>query len=279
MIVSHQDGELALGFRCDASGRTHMAWRRQRFPLRTTVPFYLDSGDPGMAFVYVQNPTGGMFAGDRLATEVVAERGARVHLTTQSATKLYRMESGGAVQDLAFRLHDGAFVEHVPDPLIPQAGARFRQRIAVELGHGATFLATEVVAPGRRARGERFAYRSLLLSTEVRRAGRELCADTLLLEPQRRSPALPGLLGRHDYLASLLVVAPEHDAERLSARLDRALQARSDVLGAAGALPGGSGALVRVLAEGALAVRRALAAAWGVTRAELFDLPLPAVRK
>ena len=83
------------------------------------MPFYLDAADPDMAFVYVQNPTGGVFAGDRLLTSVTADAGARVHLTTQSATKLYRMDGGEARQELRFELAPGAYVENMPDAADP----------------------------------------------------------------------------------------------------------------------------------------------------------------
>lgn len=244
-----------------------------------TVPFYLDPADPEMAFVYVQNPTGGVFAGDRLATSVAAGEDVRVHLTTQSATKLYRMDGGEAIQDLRFELEPGAYVEHVPDPLIPQAGARFRQRTLVEVAPGASFLATEAVAPGRRARGERFAYELLELRTEARRAGRALCVDVIRLEPSRSDPLRAGVLGARDYLVTLLAVAPEHDAEALARRLDDALAAEPGVLGAAGVLPRAAGAFARALAGGPLDARQALRAAWGAARAELAGLPLPEVRK
>ena len=138
------------------------------------MPFHLDAGAPDMAFVYVQNPTGGVFAGDRLGSRVTAERGARVHLTTQSATKLYRMEDGGeAHQDVRIVVGEGAYVEHVPDPLIPQAGARYRQRTAIELARAPRASTRRRVAPGRRAGGERFAYELVELGTDgaARRAG------------------------------------------------------------------------------------------------------------
>lgn len=279
MTAGHQDGLLELRFRRDGRGRSSLGAHRQRFPLRITVPFYLDRADPGMAFVYVQNPTGGVFAGDRLRTRLAAGAGARVHLTTQSATKLYRMDGGEACQDLHFALEPGAYVEHVPDPLIPQAGARLRQRTVVDVAPDAAFVATEVVAPGRRARGERFAYERLELRTDVRRDGRELCVDLLRLAPDRGDPLRPGVLGGRDYLVTLLAVAPERDAELLTRRLDAALAGEPGVLGAAGALPDGAGALARVLAPGPLDARRALRTAWGAARAELAGLPLPDVRK
>ena len=72
-----QAGLLHLAFGRDWRGRSSLRAHRQRFPLRTTQPFYLDPALPEMAFVYVQNPTGGVFAGDRLVVDVVADAGVR----------------------------------------------------------------------------------------------------------------------------------------------------------------------------------------------------------
>jgi urease accessory protein len=277
--TTHQDGLLALRLRCDSRRRTVLAERRQRFPLRMTVPMYLDAGDRGMAFVYVQNPTGGVYAGDRLHTSVVAEPGARVHLTTQSATKICRMEGGEAVQEMRVDVGRGAYVEYVPDPIIPQAGARLIQDTVVELGEGGVFLAAETLSPGRRARGERFAYDRIRLRLEARRDGRELCVDTMELVPSRRAPDARGMLGARDYLVSLVVLCPERDTTRLAAVLDAGLDGRADLLGAADELPKGSGAVVRILAGSAMAAREALLGAWATARAEVLDLALPAIRK
>jgi urease accessory protein len=276
---AHQDGLLELAFRRDGRGRSALSERRQRFPLRMTAPLYIDPADRGMAFVYAQNPTGGVFAGDRLRTTVTATDGTRVHLTTQSATKLYRCEAGEATQSLEFHVAPGAYVEHVPDPLIPHAGARFSQRLVANVAPGGAFLTAETVAPGRRAHDESVAYGALGLHTEVRRNGRELCVDRLVLEPGRSDPRTPGVLGTAEYLVTLLAVAPERQATRLAEALDEALAANADIEGAAGELPNGAGAFARVLAADSLAARRALRLAWSVAREALAALPLPPLRK
>jgi urease accessory protein len=232
-----------------------------------------------MAFVYAQNPTGGVFAGDRLRTTVSATDGTRVHLTTQSATKLYRCEAGDAVQSLEFHVGPDAYVEHVPDTLIPHAGARFSQRLVANVAPGGAFLAVETVAPGRRAHGESVAYEALALHTVVRRDGRELCVDRLVLEPGRSDPRTPGVLGTAEYLVTLLAVAPERQAAPLAEALDEALAAEAGIAGAAGELPNGAGVFARVLAADSLAARRALRLAWSTAREGLVALPLPPVRK
>ena len=47
-------------------------------------------------------------------TRVTAENGARVHITSQSATKLYRSEGADATQEVWFELGEGAYVESLP---------------------------------------------------------------------------------------------------------------------------------------------------------------------
>lgn len=272
-------GELHLGMVRDPNGRTVLRGRRQRFPLRTTVPFHLDERATDMAFVYVQNPTGGVFGGDRLRTVLKCGPGARVHLTTQSATKIYRSRGAPARHELRLQLSEGAYVEHIPDTLIPQAGADYQQITHVELAHGAVLITAETLAPGRVGRGERFAYRRLVLETFACRDGEELFAERLRLEPARVRPDGPGMLGDWDYLVSLTVLAPEQDGAALADAMDAELATLSDVRGAAGELPRGAGVFVRVLARDAVSAAEVIWCAWTVARLCLLGVPPPVRRK
>ena len=280
MTLPGSSGLLELELANDHGGRTCLVRRAQRFPLRLTVPLYLDAGDEGMAFLYVQNPTGGVFAEDRLDMSVEVGPGARAHLTTTSATKVYRMEQGRAESCLDLTLAEGSYLEVVPEPLIPQAGSRLSQEVKATLAAGAGLVATEIVSPGRVARGELFAYDGLTLRTTLADPdGRELCTDLVLLEPDERSPARRGLLGRRPYLASVLVAAPGRDADELAAALDAAVRDIPGTLAGAGALPNGAGALARILAATGGAARAGLDAAWGAARGALLGRALPPRRK
>ncbi len=205
-------GVLELVADVAPDGRTYLSRRRQRFPLRLTVPLYLDPGCPQMAFLYVQNPTGGMFADDDLQLSLRARSGACAHLTTQAATKIYAAREGCARNQVELAVERSAFVEYVPDVLIPHAGARLEQELVADVDPGGTLIATELIAPGRVAHDEAFEYASLSLTTRVRVDGREVAVDSLVLSPGRCDPRGPGILGRHRYLGSLFVVAPDEDA-------------------------------------------------------------------
>lgn len=279
MSESHQHGLLTLRLDCDSTRRTRLVGREQRFPLRTTVPLYLDPSDPGLAFIYVQNPTGGVFAGDRLDTRLAVGEGARVQLTTQSATKLYRMDGDQARQEFDFDLAERSYLEYLPDPVIPQRGSQLSQRMNVEVGPHATLIATEIVGPGRLARGERFRYDRLAFDTAVFRDGKPLCVDASVLEPARRRPDRHGIFGTWNYLGTLLVVSPERAPEDLGDRLNAQLPHAEGVTGAAGPLPHRAGAVARILAHRAPAIRRELARAVSTARQEILGYPLPSLRK
>lgn len=277
---SHSDGVLDVELAVGPRGRTYIERRAQRFPLRLTTPLYIDAGDPGMAFLYVQNPTGGVFAGDRLRVSVHAGAGTRTHLTTTAATKISRAAGGHAESRTELALGQGSYLEVVPDPLIPYAGSSLEQELNASLAPGSALVATEIVAPGRIARGESFAYERLSLRTSITDVeGRELCVDHVCLEPPLRPPARRGVLGRWAYLATVLVAAPGRDAEAIAAALDATLRDVPGAFAAAGATPDDAGALARVLAGSAESARAGRDAAWAAARRTLIGLPLPPRRK
>jgi urease accessory protein len=274
----YADGLLELAFRVGPGDRTVLASRRQRFPLRLTVPLMLDPALPGMAFVYVQNPTGGVFAGDRLRLRIDAGPATRVHLTTPSATRVYRMAAGRAEQSLELTVSDGAYVESISEPVIPQAGSCFASRTSVCLGEGAAYVGADLVTPGRF--GEAFAFDLVELETTVADvSGRELFADRIRLEPLRRRPNARGLLGSATHVGTLVAVAHGHDGEALAAATDRRLAGLAGVKAAAGVLPCGQGVLARAVGASAAAVRAAIDAAWAEARQALLGAPLPPRRK
>lgn len=273
------DGLLELVAEPSAGGRTVLSWRRQRFPLRLTTPLYLDPARPDMAFLYVQNPTGGLFEGDDHTISLTARPGAQVQLTTQSASKVYRARDGCARQRVELAVSAGAFVEYVPDPLIPHAGARLEQELVADVDTGGALIATESVAPGRVAFGEAFEYTRLSLSTRISRDGDERAVDSLTFEPHELDPRRPGVLGRHPYLASLFAVGPPGEADALAQSISQEVGDATDCLVATAVLPSGCGVLVRVLGRSAIPARRGLQCAWTAARLFLLGAEPPPRRK
>ena len=162
-----QDGlaEMALSPR---HGRTRLTHLRTRPPLAVQRALYPDEALPGMAYIYLADPTAGLLGNDRRRVSVAAGPGAEAHITTQSAAKVFTMPDGKASLAVELTAAEGAWLEYRPDPVIPFAGADLEAEAAITVSPGAAVLFSEVLAPGRTAMGEVFRYRRLANRLTVR---------------------------------------------------------------------------------------------------------------
>jgi urease accessory protein len=127
-------------------------------------------------------------------------------LTTTGATRVYRHRPGpDASQQTKLRVGKDGVLEFLPDPLIPFAGARYRQQVSIELAEGAGLCYWEVVAPGREAAGELFAYERVGLNLELCAGGEVVALERMELEPALRPLTSPLRWGKYRYMATLYI--------------------------------------------------------------------------
>ncbi|MEU6966462.1 urease accessory protein UreD [Kitasatospora aureofaciens] len=260
-------------------GRTELTGHYQKSPLQIMRPLYFDPARPDLAVTLLMSTGGGILQADRLRTDIRCGADTAVHLTTQAAAKVYRMDHDYATQLVNLEAGPGAYVEYLPEPVIPFVDSRFYQRTVLTADAGATVLAGETVLAGRLARGERNAYRVFASDLEVRRPGGELVAlDTVRLEPADGGVAGPAVLGGHDVMSSLYVLSPLAPAARIADVLHEALAERGLLYGVS-VLPQDSGAWLRLLDSDTRACAAALRAAWDAVRRLLIGAPAPDLRK
>ena len=158
--------------------------------------------------MHLHNVSGGVLAGDRLTLDVEIEAGAAAQITTTGATRLYRHRAGAAdsEQHVRFSVGDAALLEYLPDAVIPYAGSRHMQRTEIRLGRGSTLFWWEVLAPGRLAAGERFAFERLGVQTEVYVGPKPVFREDYLLEPKRKDLSATARMFEYSYAASLCAV-------------------------------------------------------------------------
>ncbi len=243
--------------------------------MQVMPPSYQDEDDE--AYLYLLNPTGGIVQGDRLLTEVAVEAGARSLLSTQSATKVYRMDESYGEELNRYVLRGDAVLESLPDQTIPFAGSRFYRSTTVELDPGSTLILTDLLAAGRVARGERFDFDLLFVELNVVVGGTQRLVDRLEIAPRGNLPARLGLWEGYTYYGSLYAHSPRLDAE-LVARLAELVESRPGVYGGAGQ-PEAGWAVVRVLGSTAWAMREILFDAWDLLRRPLLGKPARPLRK
>jgi len=227
----------------------------------------------GETLIHLNNISGGVLAGDRLALEVVVEAGAAAQITTTGATRLYRHRpgAGDSEQTSTFWVGKGARLEYLPDLLIPYAQSRHAQRTAIHLAPGATLFWWETLAPGRLAAGEAFAFERLRIETEIRAGDRPLLLENFLLEPSERPPAVTARMREYSYLASLYVCQEGRPAafwRDLEDRLTEAARTRTrpgEAMWGASALAS-DGVVVRGLSASSRFIQAALTDFWRLAR-------------
>jgi len=284
--VAGAQGNLALICRAvehEGVHRTVVDTVAQAPPLRMIRAFAQADGG---ALIHLHNVSGGVLGGDALHVSVAVGTGARTQVTTTGATRIYRHRPGlpDAVQRTAFTVDTGGLLEYLPDPLIPYAGARYRQTTRCDLAGDGGLFAWDVITPGREAGGERFAYAALALESIVAVDGVPVFWEKVALPLGPEKLATPAALGDYRSFATLLMCRGGQSPaawlaleKTLSTLAEELTTVRHVVWGAS--MLAADGVVVRGLARDARHLSTCLPAFWRVGKRALYGLDAILPRK
>ena len=101
-------GILSLKLERDSeTGKTVIREQYTHVPLFTQRAMYLEESLPAMAYVYIVSPSGGILQGDRYRIDITLDNNTFAHVTTQGATRIYKMEKNYASQIVNIKVGDG----------------------------------------------------------------------------------------------------------------------------------------------------------------------------
>ena len=270
-------GFLLLGFERRGE-HTILADLDRRAPYMAQRVLYPDPALPDQAWLFMITTSGCVLQGDRLALEVTLGPGARAHVTTQSATKVHSMEANCAVQTQGITLDDDAYLEFMPEPLIPHRRARFLSETRISIAPSATLLFGEIVQPGRKHHHPDEAFGVTLLSLAVEAArpdGKLLFSEKLVIDPARRPVRQTGVMGSFDVLGNVILLAPKAVADRVHARIGAEVDAAEGVAFGACRLPNDAGLIFKALGRETAQVKAKVREFWAVVREEATGTALP----
>lgn len=273
--LPRRDARLDLAFR--RSGiRTRVGRQFAAYPFHLTRSFDLDPAIPGLTTVYLQSCSGGLYGGERLATEISVGPGAAAHVTSQAATIVHNARGNGTTQETVLALEPGAFLAVTPDPLVLFTGARLATTTRLEMAPGAVALLTETIVEHRLAGDaqpfER--YESAVLVADA--AGRLLVSDRMAIDGADFAGAIGGGDRRWTTAGTALMLGARQDLPAPAAIFE-AIDAPSSV-GGVTALPNEMGISVRMLATQSATVRGAFTRLFGLIVAHRFGAA-PAPRR
>jgi len=248
-IGRHARLELVFAAR---GGRTVLAHAYAEPPYRVVPGFEHPLG----LHVIVASSAPGVFGSDVLEQSVIVEAGARVLLTSQSATQLHPHPGGRpAALRGRYAVRDGGSLRCDWDPLIPFAGAVLDHHIAIDLEGRARLTWMDATMAGRAARGERWQFSALDHELRLAHDGRLEYLERYALRPAMNDVTASWIAGGADYFGTALVRAAIPVRE-LAERLHVALSALEGLDAAADALSD-SLVVVRMLSASGAAFHRA----------------------
>jgi urease accessory protein len=272
-----KNGFLRLGFQRRAE-RTVLTTLERRVPLLVQQALYWDGEMPGLACVPLVTTSGCLLQGDRHTVEVDVGPRAQAHLTTQAATKIHSMDANFAAQTQRFVLADEAYLEVLPDPLIPHARSRFVSQTVVSVAPTATLLYAETLLPGRKHHKAEEMFGYDLFSSTVRAerpSGEELFTEKLLVEPKKRDPRGVVVMGDFDVFANVLFLTPRAHADRVLEQVESRVELDGPWVAGIGRLPGDAGLVYKVLGRETAVVKQVVRSFWALARREVTGAALP----
>ncbi|MBQ8674116.1 MAG: urease accessory protein UreD [Bacteroides sp.] len=271
-------GRLRLRFEQDGNGRSILRHLERRAPLIVQQALYFDEEWPQLPCVYILSSGGPNVDGDRYEQEICLERGACAHVATGAATKLAEMRYNHSALTQHLELDAEAYLEYLPEPVIPCLHARFVSDTRLTVHPTATLLYAEIFTGGRKhyVRKEQFAYDVLSITTHGERPdGEQLFREKLVIAPADHSPRALGVMADYDVFANVLLLTPPEQAEAVYQQTEAFIDHRRLLAAGVTRLPSACGLLYKVLGMESEPVKRQVRTFASLVRQQVKGRPLP----
>ena len=272
-------GYLRLGFELDSRGRSILRDLERRAPLIVQQELYFDECWPDLPCVYILSSGGPNVDGDRYEQHFDVRRNACTHISTGAATKLAEMRRDYSSLRQTFRLEEGAYMEFLPEPVIPCRHTRFAAVTDIEIDPSATLFYSEIYMGGRHrfGAGEMFDYDILSVCTRARRPdGEPLFREKFVVRPHESPLSTVGVMGGSSVFANAVVLTPRHHADALcegSAAFTFADRGEGTAAGVT-RLPDGCGVILKVLSRETEPAKRIVRRFCSAVRRQVKGRPL-----
>lgn len=244
--------------------KTYIEKRYSENPLSISNPLYIT---PGMAYFYLINTSGGLVQGDRLNIGITLKENCFASITTQSATKIYRMEQNCAVQYTSIKLEKNSYLEYLPDANIPYKDSRFFQFIDIKLNKSSTFFFQDILYPGRYERREVFENDIFYSNLKIYLNGELSLIDTAIVQPNKQNPKNIGIMGNKKFTGNLYLFSANYEL------IERELHDVNYGINPSGIL------VIRLLEDDWLTMKQKIEEIWRMVRITYLHSELPPIRK
>lgn len=265
---------LSLQFAKNIDGRTYLENQYASYPFHICRTQYFDNDPPGMASVYIQSASGGIYENENLTTNVVANSHSFSHITTQASTIVHGMSNGGALQTINVNATNHAYTEYISDPLILFPEAKLRSDINIYVDETSTAVIADAFLL-HFLKGDDYLFDQLNTYLQVYTEDSQLLAKDVY----RANPGNFLIDGRqYISMGTLTIVNRANICDRLLLPLQQAIISDRSIYGGASLLPHNCGVMVKFLAPDGDSLKKALLRTWVLVRESIVGIR-PNLRK
>ena len=274
-------GLLRLKFEENSDkNKTVITDQYSQVPLYTQKALYYDENLPNMAHLFIMSPSGGILQGDRYRMDISLANNAVSHITTQGATRIYKMNSNYATQLININVGKDCYLEFIPDQIIPFRNSRYYQKVSLNVDPSATLIYSEIIVPGRVAMGELFSYDLCYLKTIGQNTEKNIkFVDNCMLKPKNQNMNTLGMFGNHTVLASVYILTKNENALILNKKINSIIKNNDEVSGGSTILPNNSGLVVRLMCNSSEIIKTEIYDIVRIVRKEILDAEFTGIRK
>ena len=273
-------GILDVELKQNVELKTVITKQFSQVPLQIQRAVYPENSLPGMAYLYIISPSGGILQGDRYKTDIMMKNNAVSHITTQGATRIYSMNSNSASQMVNITLDENCYLEYIPDQIIPYQNSRYYQKVNLNIHDDATLIYSEVLTPGRIAMNESFDYDICYLRTYCKNQNNRFrCLENMKIEPKKYDMKIKGVLGKYNIVGTVYILTKKEKIPKLEEIINKKIQKLESIRSGTSILPNESGIIVKILGNNTENIFEKVYDIVKITRKEILDAEFTKLRK
>lgn len=246
--------------------------------LKVMRPVYLNGSN--IPTFYIVNVGGGYLDGDRYKMNFNIDSNAKVILTSQGATKIYKTLKDHVEQYQTFNIKDNGYAEYVGDPIIAFENAKFYQHNTFNLSQNAALFYTDILTPGYSKEDKTFSYMYMHLLNEVYVDDTLVVFDNMLLDPKKNNVNDIGYMENYTHLGSCYFIHPQVNQKFIDNVYDQIkhFQQEYDCRFGITQLPT-HGFTIRILSNKTQVIEKILTTLQSYVLKQIFDRDLDFLRK
>jgi urease accessory protein len=271
----------ALDLRFERHGdKTHLVDHYDKMPSKVLRALYYDPELPGLPYVLLLNPSGGVLQGDRYSYKFQLGEHAHAFLADTEATKIYKMNGNYASRFTEISLGKDAVLEYCAREVIPYARSRWCQCATFRVSKGSRFFFSEIFCPGRIATNEFWDFDIFASKLIVESASdqKPLLYDSLLFRGEDKQ-LRDILFGKSKFLLSTYWFSNNANGEKEMLRtVFGDSETRQAILAGVTSMPYDSGLVVKALSSDLETLKGLQLSLWRHFRKTEFGTGTPELR-